>query len=125
MAPLDDIKRINESKSYTNGSFTLSVALLSSWAFPIAPILSAKLSIYYLRVVLRILFFEFCYSEMRFAHSRKCLSESLFGHIARYAPSQTFKKDTSDSAQIPISELLEPPLRQWHFLSRGSKLFLH
>ena len=56
MAPLYDIKRINESKSYTNfGSFTLSIALHSSWSFPTAPILSAKLSIYYLRVVLRIL----------------------------------------------------------------------
>ena len=66
--------------------------LHSSWSFPTALTLSAKLSIYYLRVVLRIQFFEFCYSEMWFAHSRKCLSESLFGHTARYAPSQTFKK---------------------------------
>ena len=49
---------------------------------------------------------------MWFAHSRKFLSESLFGHIARYAPSQTFKKNTSDSAPIPISELLEPPLKK-------------
>lgn len=52
VAPLDDIKRINESKSYTNfGSFTLSVALLSSWAFPTALTLSAKLSIYYFRII--------------------------------------------------------------------------
>ena len=65
MAPPDDIKRINESKSYTNfGSFTLFMALHSSWAFPAALTLSAGLSIYYLRVVLRILFFEFGYSEM-------------------------------------------------------------
>ena len=44
-----------------------------------------------LRVVLKILFLESCYSEMWFVRYRKCLFESLFGHIARYAPSQTFK----------------------------------
>ena len=44
------------------------------------------------RGVLKILFLEFWHSEMRFARSQKCLFESLFGHIARYAPSQTFKK---------------------------------
>ena len=38
------------------------------------------------------LFLEFCYSEMRFARYQKCPFESLSGHIARYVPSQTFKK---------------------------------
>ena len=59
---------------------------------------------------------------MWFVRSRKCLFESLFGHIARYAPSQNFQKYTSDSAQIPISELLEPPFS--YKVSLGDKVCL-